>query len=644
MSDISDAAEASYPTPPHDVSQDEAAGMLWRMFREMVPELSMAPAQEWTAALGALLDRPRPRHQRCRSALYADDAHCAGWVFAVLIRALSRVLEGRRAGLTESPEKCAILADAASRPVLDVILAPLRRGNERAWRVVEEATVLGVPFADPAEPERIAAAVAERLQQRVVQPIGRLNDEIAAGAKRSTALFVLRRFVLPAARYIQQAWGLLLPRSAWEPAVVAVDDFCAALCPLDLRGLLARDPGGGPSPLRCELALSQACGGLGVPLLADEAPFYAAAVWQRDDARAVGVSDALLGAHYTRDRGLLGTGRWLPVSVADYHRSLQASLPVPADRRDRQLCLRRREVNALRGGMRAFGAVPWDADYALDNLEWDLAWRLVFGGMSRALLGRIDHPRDGFAARGKDVEVALAAAIRDVLPGAPRIAMQPEPEVYPARGPFASAAPDEANVRADLEVSFRRGGRHVIDVSAVNVLSASACERRASAAAHLRAVERAKWSRYGSLYSHFRPLAISLSGAVSEDSFQALKGLAREAARSAESVMEWEPDVWASAMLHRLAVAVVRATCSAIRRTRSCVPLPASSDVMPLKSTAGVAAATSARTTDLTRPDLGRTVLARRELHEGNLTSSETVRRPGQSPLPAAVDGGGAVL
>ena len=117
MADISDAAETRYPTPRHDVSPDEAAETLWRMFREMVPELSMAPEQEWTAALGALLARPRPQCQRCRSALYADDAHCAGWVFAVLIRALSRVLEGRRVGLLESPEKCAILADAASRPL-----------------------------------------------------------------------------------------------------------------------------------------------------------------------------------------------------------------------------------------------------------------------------------------------------------------------------------------------------------------------------------------------------------------------------------------------------------------------------------------------------------------------------------------------
>ena len=43
-----------------------------------------------------------------------------------------------------------------------------------------------------------------------------------------------------------------------------------------------------------------------------------------------------------------------------------------SDRRD----WRRLEQNTIRGGTRAFVAVPWTQDLSMDNTEFDVAWRL----------------------------------------------------------------------------------------------------------------------------------------------------------------------------------------------------------------------------------------------------------------------------
>jgi len=43
----------------------------------------------------------------------------------------------------------------------------------------------------------------------------------------------------------------------------------------------------------------------------------------------------------------------------------------------------------------------WKQDLSTYNIEFDVAWRLVFGGMTSVMIDRIDHPEDGFRWRGE---------------------------------------------------------------------------------------------------------------------------------------------------------------------------------------------------------------------------------------------------
>ena len=59
----------------------------------------------------------------------------------------------------------------------------------------------------------------------------------------------------------------------------------------------------------------------------------------------------------------------------------------------------RRERNQLRLAMWAFAAVPWVPERTIDHLEWDVMWRLTFGGMSAGMRHRFDHPADAAPRR-----------------------------------------------------------------------------------------------------------------------------------------------------------------------------------------------------------------------------------------------------
>ena len=52
-----------------------------------------------------------------------------------------------------------------------------------------------------------------------------------------------------------------------------------------------------------------------------------------------------------------------------------------------------------------------------------------------------------------------------------------------------------------------------------------------SVAAQIRAIENEKKIRYNAYYSRFHPFIVSLTGAVPEDSFGAIKEITREAER-----------------------------------------------------------------------------------------------------------------
>ena len=57
----------------------------------------------------------------------------------------------------------------------------------------------------------------------------------------------------------------------WREVDEALDEFCVAVCPDDLRGCVSHD-----SAVRRELPLPRGNGGLGIPHVAMEAPIMAA--------------------------------------------------------------------------------------------------------------------------------------------------------------------------------------------------------------------------------------------------------------------------------------------------------------------------------------------------------------------------------
>jgi hypothetical protein len=475
--------------------------------------------------------------------MYADDAHSAGHFFTAIRRTLWRVVCGRESGLMEAPHKCGLLAAPRWRVQLDTLIAPLRCGIPDAWPMLDSMKVLGVTFTAPGDDGRIRDTLAGSLAGAVIEPIQRLTREVEEGARKGTALFLLHRYVLPVLAYHQGAWGLLAASEAWHDVDAALDAFCTALCPTDLRERLRR------GHLRRELGLPRGAGGLGVPHAAAEAPLVAAALWPRQRALDAGARPELVAVAYQRTTDEFHRSEWHAVTVDARHKAaakaIYDALPTGSGAEKRRL-----EQNAMRGGTIAFAVVPWRADLALDNFEFDVVWRLVFGGITPEMAKRIDDPANGFAWRGARMEWAFAQALHDCLPpGSVATGQQPAPEVHPP-------GVEDTGDRADVDVLTKIGGRHVFDIRTINVQCQSGV--RSTAEAQCAAAEADKTKHYGMLYRSFAAFIITLSGAVPQASAKALTKVVREAAGSERYYLDWEPARWTEDILHRLAVEMVK--------------------------------------------------------------------------------------
>jgi hypothetical protein len=314
--------------------------------------------------------------------------------------------------------------------------------------------------------------------------------------------------------------------------------------------------------LRRELTLPRGAGGLGIPNAAAEAPFRAAEQWPRQQALAAGARADLVARVYRwTSAHPLGRSAWAHVTMDAYHASnTRLPLTSAASGRDR----RRLEQNAMRGGTRAFTSVPWRSELSIDNDEFDVAWRLVFGGITDVMNDRIDHPQHGFRWRGERMEWAFAEAIHDCLPpGSVVTGEKPAPDLRP----LGAAEPDSDD-RADVDVLTRTGKRFVYDVRTVNVQRASAA--RSTAEAQCATIEAEKRRHYDKYYRSFEPFVITLSGAVSQASAEALTRVVKTVARGDRNVLDWEPARWVENILHRLAVEMIKTM--AVVATRAVLP------------------------------------------------------------------------
>ena len=123
--------------------------------------------------------------------------------------------------------------------------------------------VLGVSVVELADTTLASQAVRTALAERVVRPCNMLVEDLGAGARPSTAFWLLHRFVIPNAVFYAQIWGLLTGADVWTEVDAALDALCRTLAPADLR---RRFDDSDTHALRRELALPQRLGGLGIPI------------------------------------------------------------------------------------------------------------------------------------------------------------------------------------------------------------------------------------------------------------------------------------------------------------------------------------------------------------------------------------------
>ena len=211
--------------------------------------------------------------------------------------------------------------------------------------------------------------------------------------------------------------------------------------------------------------------------------------------------------------------------------------------------------------MWAFNSVPWERERSLNHCEWDVLWRLAFGGLSPEARARIDQPPRGFTFRGSRVERATRDAIEEVLPsGTVRLWSQPSPEHYPldhAARCAAARVTEEGWKRADIAVEFVTGEVVTLDVRTVHLQKASALH--STVKAQVKAIESEKNGKYMAYYDRFRPLVVSLTGAVSDAAFGAVNEITRLASRATRPRLDWEKFRWTVEIVQRVSIATAKA-------------------------------------------------------------------------------------
>ena len=109
-------------------------------------------------------------------------------------------------------------------------------------------------------------------------------------------------------------------------------------------------------------------------------------------------------------------------------------------------------------------------------------------------------------------------------------------------------------------------------------------------------IEGLKRRRYAGYSDDFHAFVISLTGAVTEDSFGTIKRITRAAESAYGPRLDWEPYRWAVLILRRMQVAVVRTVTTALTRVpfgvgraeRLCLPaLPAPGGATPVADASG---------------------------------------------------------
>ena len=213
---------------------------------------------------------------------------------------------------------------------------------------------------------------------------------------------------------------------------------------------------------------------------------------------------------------------------------------------------------------------PFVEGERLPNYDWELQWRLNYGGMLPFHRLRLDDPDHKFGWRGTTMEKAFANAAVEVFPkGSCNAVLQPMP----------TAIPDGAVWdwrRADVALEFSNLRRMVFDVGTKNVVGATGL-KAGLVKTQMDAFAHEKVRTYRAYYEDFSPFIISLNGGVTSSSRAALRLIAKWAnASSTEGGVReaWEPELWVEQIHRRMAFAMARvagwAACQA--RAEEAIP------------------------------------------------------------------------
>ena len=144
-------------------------------------------------------------------------------------------------------------------------------------------------------------------------------------------------------------------------------------------------------------------GGLGIPIAAAQAPVRAAEQWALADAEATGALRVPAGYNRVPRAGGLTPSTLTPLGIQAYAETELVDLATLAvgDADGGGRWAAHLHSRRLRGSLWCLDAPPWDDRVVLSDTDWDVQWRLNFGGISEALRRRIDRPaeRHGWHAR-----------------------------------------------------------------------------------------------------------------------------------------------------------------------------------------------------------------------------------------------------
>ena len=524
-----------------------------------------APPKEWTAAVKTLAtttlqkiaiaagrqkEKGEGTEEIVRALVndthYVDDGTYHGIPIPAIEGMMRNVLTNYRRNLRLNPAKCNVVAPAEYHTEINAIMEPIRRADHKLgskevdWAVTDVGVQLGIPYAAGAS-EKLWAKVKEAIKEKVVDPIGRVIQEMLDYPGHDTkqaALWAARRWAFSCLTYIQQAWGLRAPEQVWADAEDQVQALLAVLTPRakalgtendeDVRRLAWAERnkrlnkesgvwqiaglGNGP---HAEVLFPGKKGGWRYPTPKEEAPYLAAAIWPTGIASALMPKEEFDRYYVTHRGGEVVARKWVDRLV-----EAEELAYTDADAYNK----RRIEMRRMRGAAHALkNTEPSYPLHRITDAQFDLTMVLLYGDLRRdePLRKLIDRDSGVLAFRGGLVEECFRRGLKWYFP-LTRVATQPKPDRS------AAATGPGARRRMDTVAVMRDGKRINFDTTISNPLAKSHITKHKTLEAHCEAVDKTKMEHYAGTHQKPQVVFFSLTGGIYDRHCAQLMRFARQ--------------------------------------------------------------------------------------------------------------------